>query len=132
MACQPLMIWRPVPDKSFFQASVTGDENVFDVQLDVAFAGKPPQTIPHEMLVPGPAEIPINTGDHGAVDLLLNITGEPPADMPVIVDLRIVDGNGKVVQVSDGKGGTVPAQCASQFTQPTGENPVGIVVVVVA
>jgi len=132
MACDPLMIWRPVPDKSFFQASVAGDENVFDVQLDVAFAGKPPQTIPHEMLVPGPAKIPINAGDHGAFDLLLNITGEPLPGTPVVVDLRIVDAAGKIVQVIDGKGGTVPAQCASQFTQPTGANPVGIVVVAVA
>ena len=132
MQCKPLMIWRPVPDKSFFQARVTGDETVFDVQMDVERAGQPSTTVPHEELVPGPAVEPVNAGDHCTFDLLLNITGTPPAGKPVIVDLRIVDGNGNVVQVGDGKGGTRPAQCTSQYTEATGDKPVGIVVVAVA
>ena len=132
MACQSLMIWRPVPDKSTFQAKVTGDDNFFDVQMDAVCSGQPPTTIPHDELTPGPAEVPINAGAHCTFDLLLNITTKPPAGTPVIVDLRIVDGDGKVVQVGDGHGGTRPAQCASQFTEATGEQPVGIVVVAVA
>lgn len=132
MNCKPLMIWRPVPDKSFFQASVKGDESLFDVQMDVEMAGQPSTTIPHEDLVPGPAVTPINAGDHGAFDLLLNITTKPAAGKPVIVDLRIVDEDDKVVMVGDGKGGKRPAQCASQFTEATGDTPVGIVVVAVA
>jgi len=130
--CPPLIIWRPVPDKSLFKASVSGDESVFEVQMDVECASQPSTTLPKEELTPGPATIPINAGDHCTFDLLLNITGTPPDDKPVIVSLRIVDENDVVVMVSDGAGGTRPAQCASQFTTATGNKPVGIVIVAVA
>lgn len=132
MQCKPLMIWRPIPDKSFFQARVSGDENVFVAQLDVECAGQPSTTLPHEDLVPGPAVVPINAGGQCTFDLLLTITGTPPEDNPVIVDLRVVDESGNVVSISDGAGGTRPAECSSQFTDATGETPVGIVVVAVA
>src|SRR5262245_9661448 len=129
--CQPLMIWRPVPDKSFFKASVSGDETVFDIQMDVQFAGETPTRVPHEVMVPGPAVVAIKAGDQCTFDILLNILNAPPDNEPVIVSLRIVDGNNNVVMVSDGAGGTRPAQCASQYTAATGSSPVGIVIVAV-
>jgi len=132
MPCKPFIIWRPVPDKSRFQASVKGDDNFFDVQMDVESSSGLSKTIPEDELAPGPAEVPINAGEHATFDLLLNITSKPQAGKPVIVDLRIVDENDKVVQVGDGHGGTRPAQCASQFVDVTGNKPVGIVVVAVA
>jgi hypothetical protein len=133
-----MMIWRPVPDNSFFRACVKGDESVFDVQIDVESSGQPSKKLTQAQLVkcptavPSPALVPINKGDHFIFDLVLNITGQPPADKPVIVDLSIVDKDSNVVQVGDGKGGTRPAQCISQFTKATGVKPVGIVVAAIA
>src|SRR5438874_10768260 len=89
MPCQPFIIWRPVPDKSRFQATAKGDDNVFDAQVTVESSSGLSKTIPL------PAEVPINSGDHAAFDVLLNITSKPPADKPVILDLRIVDKNNK-------------------------------------
>jgi hypothetical protein len=138
MQCKPIIIWRPVPDGSFFRACVKGDESVFNVQMDIESSGKPTKKFTQAQLVkcptavPSPALVPINKGDHFLFDLVLNITSDPPADKPVILDLRIVDKNNNIVQVGDGMGGTRPAQCTSQFTKATGTKPVGIVVVAVA
>jgi hypothetical protein len=137
MQCKPVIIWRPVPDGSFFRACVKGDESVFHVQMDVEFSGKPTKKVTHAQLVtcptavPSPVLVPINKGDHALFDLVLNITSDPPAGTPVIVDLRIVDKANNVVQVGDGAGGTRPAQCTSQFTKATGTKPIGIVVVAI-
>jgi hypothetical protein len=138
MQCKPLIIWRPVPDGSFFRACVKGDEGVFDVQMSVESAGQPTKKLTHAQLVkcptavPSPELVPINKGDHFVFDLVLNVTSDPPASKPVIVDLRIVDKDNNVVQVGDGMGGKRPAQCTSQFTKATGTKPVGIVVAAVA
>jgi len=137
MQCKPMMIWRPVPDNSFFRACVKGDEGVFDVRMDVECSQSSRKLTQAQLVkcpttVPSPELVPINKGDHCTFDLVLNITSDPPAGKPVIVDLRIVDKDNKVVQVGDGMGGTRPAQCTSQFTKATGAKPVGIVVVAVA
>ena len=132
MQCQPLMIWRPVPDKSKFKLKVTGDESLFDVQMDIQPAGQPLTTMSHDDIMGGLAVVPINAGGQCTFDVLLNVLNTPAADKPVVVDIRIVDESNNVVMVSDGAGGTRPAQCASQFTQATGGTAVGIVVVAVA
>jgi hypothetical protein len=126
------MIWRPVPDKSIFQVRVTGDTNLFDVQMDASCAGQPPKTFVQADLVPGPAVVTINAGDHCTFDIVLNVFQKPTAAQPVIIEVRIVDPDGNIVQVDDGNGGKRNAQCASQFTDVTGKQPASIVAVVIA
>jgi hypothetical protein len=132
MACSPLMIWRPVPDKSIFQVRVTGDTNLFDVQMDASCAGQPSKTFDQSDLVPGPAAVTMNAGDHCTFDIVLNVFQKPTAAQPVIIEVRVVDANGNIVQVADGAGGSRNAQCASQFTEVTGNTPASIVAVVIA
>ncbi len=98
MPCDPLLFWRPIPAGSTFKASASGDENKFNVLVAIHLNGKPLPPLRHHDLIPGPAKIAFNAGDHYVFDVALSVFSKP--DKPIDYTMSVVDAAGKVVSIN--------------------------------
>ena len=113
MACSSLIIWRPVPVGSRFVPRTSGDESAYNVTVFVTRNGEAATPLRHDAIAAGTAEVTFAENDQYVFDVVLPVLHTPTQN--VGLDLRIVDANDVVVQVSDGSGGERLASCSSAF-----------------
>ncbi|MDP9190648.1 MAG: hypothetical protein M3P06_02985 [Acidobacteriota bacterium] len=129
MACNPLIIWRPIPAGSRFIPKTSGDDSVYDVVVFVTKNGQALEKLRHAEIAAGTAEVPFVEGDQFVFDVALTLMNKPANS--ITLDLQVVDTNGAAVSVADGTGGQRPASCSSAFDDPA-QSPIMIKVIAVA
>jgi hypothetical protein len=126
MACNPLIIWRPIPPGSRFTPSTTGDASAYNVTVFITRNGQAGLPLRHGQVASGQAEVTIAAGEEYVFDVVLTLNQVPTQN--ITLDLRVIDAAGQPVNVADGAGGQRPASCSSAFNDPA-DSPILIKVI---
>jgi hypothetical protein len=119
MQCGPLIIWRPVPDKSTFKPKVTlgdpSDGDAFNITVFVTVGDQAGVPLRHDDIVAGKAKFDLTGNVDVVFDTVLTVFHK--LTKPIALDLGIFDSANKPIKVSDGKGGKLDAECTGSFDQ---------------
>ncbi|HEX9985906.1 MAG TPA: hypothetical protein VGF69_21780 [Thermoanaerobaculia bacterium] len=129
MACNPLIIWRPIPPGSRFTPSTDGDASAYNVTVFITRNGQAELPLRHGQVASEQAEVTIAAGEEYVFDVVLTLNQVPAQG--ITLDLRVVGNDKQPVSVADGAGGQRPASCSSSFNDPA-DSPILIKVIALA
>lgn len=111
MACDTLVLWRPIPAGSVLKASATGDDTAYDVVIPWSRKGVDQSPFRHADIDPGPETLVYQTNDQVALNPIVTLFRD--LDGPVSLKIRIDDPDGNPVMVIAPEGPDAPKVAAA-------------------